>query len=124
MPSRGMLQGRYYRETDTLAVWTGEKAATGASASIPSLVLFLKADGGRAVVGFDLLAGGWAVVERRMGYDAGSDTLTLGAWAADPAWRSVNGDLIASWHEEDGVLEPIGVTVLNATANLARLTVV
>ena len=118
------LSGHYDKENDVLAMWTGEKEAAGASAYNPSLIVFLSAEDVRAIVGFELLAGGRAYLERKRGYHDGSDTLLIGKWAEDPAWRRVNGDLVASWHMEDGVLEPIGVTVLNAKANLANVKVV
>ena len=59
------------------------------------------------------------------GYDAESDTLTLGDTASDLALRTENGDLVAHWRpdpmEPDGFMDPIGVTVRNTKANLARV---
>ena len=116
------LSGHYDSEFEMLAMWTGEKELTGAS-GLYGLVFFVGAEDTRAIVGFELLAGAKAYLEMKEGYDADNDTLSIGEWAEDPAWRGVNGDLIASWREVGGIPEPIGVILLNAKANMANVEV-
>ena len=76
-------------------------------------------------MGFEVIGGGGAYLALAEGYDAESDTLTIGDTADDPALRTENGDLVAHWRPDptdpDSFMDAIGVTVRKAKANLARV---
>ena len=62
----------------------------------------------------------------KSGYDADTDTLTIGRTSADPELITRNGDLIAYWHsdkhEPGGYRDPIGVAIRRASVHLAKVS--
>ena len=123
------LNGHYDKAADILAIWTDQKEEVGASAECDvHLAVFLGAEDGHDIVGFEVIGGGGAYLRMEKGYDANSDTLTIGDTASDPALSTENGDLVAHWKldqtEPTDWMDPIGVTVRRAKANLARVRVI
>ena len=122
------LYGHYDKESDLLAIRTGEKQTVGSSAEYdPNLVVFVATEEGHDIVGFEVIGGGGAYLRMELGYDADADTLTIGRTADEPSLRTENGTLVAHWKKHDadpsGFMDPIGVTVKNAKAVLAGVVV-
>ena len=122
------LSGHYDEKTDALAIWTGQKEADGSSAECdPPLAVFMGTKDGHDIVGFEVTGGAGPYLRMEEGYDAQTDTLTIGDTASDPAMITENEDLVAYWKVDDlnpeGFMDPIGVAIRNARKNLARIKI-
>ncbi len=111
----------YDKDVDVLRVVTGEEGETSSSlVDLLEVVVDLADDEGRHVVGLEVLGASSYLPLGRRGYDAETDTLTLGATMSDPAHVTENGDLVTYWRElpPDPVMDPIGVTIRRASKHL------
>ena len=118
------MKSEYSDEVDILDVFTEEDEATGAGLlRQPGVDIFLGTEDGYDIVGFHVVGGSAVLPLGKMGYDAGSDTLTLGETTEDPARVSANGDLTAFWEpfpgDTDERMNPIGVSLRRASVHLA-----
>ena len=117
------MKATYDVESDVLRVYSGQRSAEGASfLRGPDAAVFLGTEGGHDVVGF-LVLGASAYLPLGEGYDAGSDTLTIGETTDVPELVTENGDFIGYWEvdvlEPDGFRDPIGVAIRRASEHLA-----
>ena len=121
------LQLLYDQEVDALRLLTGEKGATSASLlDLPEVVLDLATEEGHHVVGIEVLGASAYLPLGKHGYDAQTNTLTLGIAVCDPDRITENGDIVTYWQtveEEPGsFMDPIGVAVRNASIHLSALS--
>ena len=112
----------YDEEDDVLQVNTGQAiVGTATLAYGPDLAVDVATEGGQDVVGFILL-GAMAYLPFGRGYDAERDVLTIGDSTDDLVFVTENGDLVAYWQvskvDPKGSLEPIGLSVRNASVHL------
>ena len=81
-------------------------------------------EGDRSVLGIIVQHGG-PYLTMQKGYDADADTLTIGRTTDDPELTSENDVFIGYWQVDesdvDGALEPIGVTLRNASKHLGKV---
>ena len=121
------LSGHYDEEAGVLAMWIGEKmSSNGYSVDCEwDLVVFTRDGDDRDAVGFEILGSGGKFLHMEDGYDAETDTLTIGDANGDPALTTENGDLVTYWRpdpdEPTGDMEPTGIAVRNAKENIARV---
>ena len=110
----------------TLLVSTGQPSTTFENlAEDEYTVVELNGDDPRVVGVIVQHAEPYVALEK--GYDAAMDTLTIGRTTDDPALISENGDFVGYWqpdtaeYMDDGALEPIGVTLRNASQHLGNM---
>lgn len=117
------MQATYDIEGNVLRVWSGEPIRDTASLLRgPDAAVHLGTQEGHDVVGF-LVIGASSYLRFSSGYDADSDTLTIGETTDDPELVSENGDLVGYWEvdvqEPDGFRDPVGVAIRRASEHLA-----
>ena len=117
------MQVTYDAVDDVLRVWNGQKAADGSSLLREfGTAVYLGTVDGHDVVGFEVM-GATAYLPFERGYDAASDTLTIGEMTDDPDLVTENGDFIGYWEVDeqtpDGFRDPIGVAIRRASVHLA-----
>lgn len=116
----------YDKDVDILYVGTGQNEATSASLlrELGTTVSLATKDG-YDVIGFEVL-GGSAYLPLGTGYDAASDTLTIGETTDNPNLVTENGDFLGYWEIDpeypDDVRDPIGVALRQASKHLAPIT--
>ena len=117
------MQVTYDMVDDVLRVWNGQKAADGSSLLREfGTAVYLGTVDGHDVVGFEVI-GASAYLPFGLGYDAESDTLTVGETTDDPDLVTENGDFIGYWEvdvlEPDRFRDPIGVAIRRVSEHLA-----
>ena len=105
----------YDKEVDGLRVWNGQEALDGASLLREfGTAVYQGSEDGYEVVGFEVL-GATVYLPFGRGYDADSNTLTIGDTTDDPDLVTENGDFIGYWEvdqeEPDGFWNPVGVAL-------------
>ena len=137
------LRVSYDQEFNILDLDTGERCSDGASLLAPALsgiAVRIKTDGGHDVAGLIVMGASACLsphfARKETGqpfplvdppisdYDRETDTLTLGFTADNPAMITQDNDyLIAYWqpdpNDAEDFLDPIGVSLLNASQHLA-----
>ena len=118
----------YDRDVDVLSLETGQKGATSSSVlGLEEVVVDLATEDGHDVTGLMIMGAQAYLPLGTRGYDAGSDTLTLGVAIGDPDLITENGDLVAYWQpdkvEPEGFMHPIGVAVRNASRHLSPMLI-
>ena len=92
----------------------------------PGIVLDLSTEDGHEVAGVEILGISAYVPLGKNGYDADTDTLTMGRTTTDPELITQIGDLIGYWHadkhEPGGYRDPIGVAIRRASVHLAKVS--
>ena len=88
------------------------------------VVIDLADDDGRHIVGLMVMGASSYLPLGKRGYDADADTLTLGVATADPANVTENDDVVTYWqlshYATDSCMEPVGVTIRQASKHLAN----
>ena len=117
------MQADYDVEEGILSLTTGMRPATSASLlDDPGIVVDLAESDGHTIVGI-MVMGADAYLPLARGYDPDADTLHLGKPTDNPDLITENGDVIGYWQvyegDPDGVRDPIGVTIRNASKHLA-----
>ena len=117
----------YSPEDDYLRLVTQMPSAVSASLlDDPGIVLDLSTEHGHEVVGVEILGISTYVPLGKNGYDADTDTLTMGRTTIDPELITQNGDLIGYWHADKhdpgGYRDPIGVAIRRASVHLAKVS--
>ena len=115
----------YSPEDDYLRLVTQIPSAVSASLlDDPGIVLDLATEDGHEVVGVEILGISAYVPLGKNGYDADTDTLTMGKTTTDPELITENGDLTGYWHvdkhEPGSYRDPIGVAISRASIHLAK----
>ena len=115
----------YDKEADVLRIINGQPAADTASfLRGPDAAVDLATFDGHDIVGI-IIIGASAYLPLGLGYDAGSDILTIGESTNDPAFMTENGDFVGYWEmdeaEPDGFRHPVGVAIRRASAHLAKV---
>ena len=118
------MRATYSGDVDILYVSTRQEEVEGAweVAGHFGTVLFCGSEDGYDIVSLEVM-GGSAYLPLGPGYDAKTDTLTIGEITNDPARTSENGDFVGYWaidpeYPDDG-MEPIGVSLRRASVHLA-----
>ena len=119
------MRATYDQENDVLRVLDGQPIVVTASfVRGPDAALHMATKNGYDVVGF-IVIGASPYLPLGLGYDAESDTLTIGETTDDPALITENGDLVGYWEldpvEPDGFQDPIGVALRHASVHLAEV---
>ena len=117
----------YDHEVNVLRVITETPDAVSASLlDDPSIAIDLATEEGHEIVGITVMGASAFIPLGNRGYDAQTDTLTMGRTTGDPDLITENGDLVAYWQvdEEDpeGFRDPIGVAVRQASVHLAKVS--
>ena len=112
----------YDQAVDVLRIIGGQPVADTASLLRgPDVAVDLATYDGHDVIGFTVI-GASAYLPLGLGYDAQSDTLTIGETTDDPALITENGDFIGYWqvgaNEPNGFRDPIGVALRQASRYL------
>ena len=115
----------YSPEDDHLRLVTQIPSTVSASLlGDPGIALDLSTEDGHELVGVEILGISAYVPLGKNGYDADTDTLTMGKTTTDPELIAQNGDLIGYWHadkhEPGGYRDPIGVAIRRASVHLAK----
>lgn len=136
------LKVDYYPEDDILRISTGQKAMDGATLwDAVNVEVDIGTDDGHDIVGFSVLSAsasvcpyfvpayGKRLVQPGKGnpvasYDEGTDTLTLGASASDPSYRTADGGgIVGHWKPDevdgDAHWDLIGVSLKEASNHLS-----
>ncbi len=121
------MRTMYSYEDDYLRLVTQIPSTVSASLlEDPGIVLDLATEDGQEVVGVEILGISAYVPLGKNGYDADTDTLTMGRPTTDPELITENGDLIGYWHadkhEPGGYQDPIGVAIRRASVHLAKVS--
>ena len=123
------MRVRYDPEVDALRITTDTLGVVSASLWDPeyhSVVVDLATEDGYGIVGLEVLGASAFIPLGKLGYDAETDTLTMGNTTTDPELITENGDLIGYWrvdeHEPDGYRDPIGVAIRRASIHLAKVS--
>ena len=123
------MRVRYDPEVDALRITTDTLGVVSASLWDPeydSIAVDLATEYGCEIVGLDIIWASTYLPLGKSGYDADTDTLTIGRTSADPELITRNGDLIAYWHsdkhEPGGYRDPIGVAIRRASVHLAKVS--
>ena len=119
------LQLIYDRNVDVLRLFTGEPESTSSSlVGREEVVIDLADDNSRHVVGLMLMGASSYLPLGERGYDADADTLTLGVATVDPSNITENDDIVTYWqlshYATDSCMEPVGVTIRQASKHLAN----
>ncbi len=117
----------YDHEVNVLRVITETPDAVSASLlDDPGIAIDLATEEGHEIVGITVMGASAYIPLGNRGYDAQTDTLTMGRTTDDPDLITENGDLVAYWQvdEEDseGFGDPIGVAVRRASVHLAKVS--
>ncbi len=117
----------YDHEVDVLRVITETPDAVSASLLYdPGIAIDLATEEGHEIVGITVMGASAFIPLGSRGYDAQTDTLTMGRTTGDPDLITENGDLVAYWQvdEEDpeGFRDPIGVALRRASVHLAKVS--
>lgn len=117
----------YDQEVNVLGIMTDTPEAMCASLLYdPGIAVSLATEDGHDIVGLEVLGASAFIPLGNRGYDAQTDTLTMGRTTGDPDLITENGDLVAYWQvdEEDpeGFRDPIGVAVRRASVHLAKVS--
>ena len=120
-----MRQCSFDTEHGTLRISTGQPSTTFQNLAEDVYMLVELNEDNPSVIGI-VIQHAEPYVALKKGYDAGMDTLTIGRTTDDPALISENGDFVGYWQPEtagymDGALEPIGVTLRNASEHLGKV---
>ena len=116
-------------QVDVLYFSTGTPDVGGSDIpSAPGVVVFVGTEDGHDVVGIEIIGGSAYLPLGKKGYDAKTDTLTLGEKGAKPDLITKNDDFVAYWQvdevlRDEGFLEPIGVEIRNVSAHIANMEV-
>lgn len=123
------MRVRYDPEVDALRITTDTPGVVSASLWDPeydSVAVDLATDDGCEIVGLDVIWASTYLPLGKNGYDADTDTLTMGKTTTDPELITENGDLIGYWHadrhEPGGYRDPIGVAIKRASVHLAKVS--
>ena len=117
----------YDREVDVLGILTDTPEAMCASLLYdPGIAISLATEDGHDMVGLEILGASAFIPLGSRGYDAQTDTLTMGRTTGDPDLITKNGDLVAYWQvdqeDPDGFRDPIGVAIRQASVHLAKVS--
>lgn len=116
----------YDKEVDVLRLLTGEDEATSSSLYDDIDIVVDLDKNEERVLGLMIIGASTYLPLGKRGYDAETDTLTLGTVATEPALITRNADFITYWmkdrYEGDDTLDPIGVAVKHASKHLAPLS--
>lgn len=117
----------YDHEVNVLRVITETLDAVSASLlDDPGIAIDLATEEGHEIVGITVMGASAFIPLGSRGYDAQTDTLTMGRTTSDPDLITENGDLVAYWQvdEEDpeGFRDPIGVAIRQASVHLAKVS--
>ena len=117
----------YDQEVDVLRLLTAEKGSTSSSLlGLEEVVIDLATNEGHHVVAVEVTGASAYLPLGERGYDAQTDTLTLGTTVNDPRRITENGDIVTFWQtdeEEPGsFMDPIGVAVRNASIHLSAMS--
>ena len=118
------MRVRYDHEFDVLSIMTDTPEAICASLlDGPHIAVSLATEDGHDVVGVEIMGASAYLPLGNSGYDAETDTLTMGRTADDPELVTRNCDLIGYWQvdecDADGFRDPIGVAIKRASVHLA-----
>ena len=121
------MRVRYDHKEDILRLITETPDATSASLlDDPGIAVELATEDGHEIVGVTVLGMSAYLPLGNRGYDAETDTLTMGRTAADPELITRNGDLVGYWQvdkcDADGFRDPIGVAIKRASVHLASVS--
>ena len=121
------MRVRYDREFDVLSIMTDTPEAICASLlDGPDVAVSLATEDGHDIVGVEVLGASAFIPLGKLGYDAETDTLTMGRTSNAPGLVTENADFVGYWQvceeEPDGFRDPIGVALKRASAHLAELT--
>ncbi len=117
----------YDHEVNVLRVITETPDAVSASLlDDPGIAIDLATEEGHEIVGITVMGASAYIPLGNRGYDAKTDTLTMGQTTDDPDLITENGDLIAYWQVDEehpeGFRDPIGVAVRRASVHLAKVS--
>ena len=113
----------YDKKVDVLRVTSDQVGKTSAGLLRgPDAAVDLATEDGYDVVGLEVI-GASALFPHGRGYDAKTDTLTIGETSADPQLTTENGDFVGYWEAADPgeIRDPIGVALRHASRHLAAL---
>ena len=117
------MRTNYDAEADVLSLTTDVRPATSASLlDDPDIVVDLAESNGHQIVGLMVM---WAskYLPLHKGYDPESDTLLLGTRTDSPDLTTETGCFVGYWQvyedETDGIMDPVGVLIREASKNLA-----
>ena len=118
------MRVRYDHKDDLLRLITETPDATSASLlDDPGIAVELATEDGHEIVGVTVLGMSAYLPLGSSGYDADTDTLTMGRTTEDPELITRNGDLVGYWqvdeYDADGFRDPIGVAIKRASVHLA-----
>ena len=92
----------------------------------PGIAIELATEEGHEIVGFTVMGATAFLPLGNRGYDAETDTLTMGRTTGDPNLITENSDLVAYWQvdeeEPDGFRDPIGIAIRRASVHLAKVS--
>ena len=121
------MRVRYDQEFDVLSIMTDTPEAICASLlDGPDIAVSLATEDGHDVVGVEILGVSAYLPLGNSGYDAETDTLTMGRTVSEPELITRNGDLVGYWqvdkYDADGFRDPIGVAIKRASVHLANVS--
>ena len=122
-----MKQCSFDTEHGTLRISTGQPSTTFQDLAEDIYTLVELNEDNPSVIGIAIQhAEPYVALEK--GYNADTDTLTIGRTTDDPALISENGDFVGYWQPDtadymDGALEPIGVTLRNVSEHFGKMRV-
>ena len=117
----------YDQEVDVLRLLTTEKGSTSSSLlGLEEVVIDLATNEGHHVVAVEVMGASAYLPLGKHGYDAQTDTLTLGIAVCYPDRITENGDIVTFWQtdeeEPSSFMDPIGVAVRNASIHLSAVS--
>ena len=115
----------YYGQDDVLYMEDGRSHVVGSELlRNPGTVVHLTTEDGHDISAVTVL-GASAYLPLGVGYDAESDTLTIGETTEAPSLAIEAGDFVGYWEIDelwpDGFREPIGVALRQASKHLATV---
>ncbi|MCY4651927.1 MAG: DUF2283 domain-containing protein [Dehalococcoidia bacterium] len=117
----------YDQQVDVLRIMTDTPEAICASLLYDhNIAVSLATEDGHDIVGLEILGASAFIPLGNRGYDAETDTLTMGRTTGDPDLITENGDLVAYWQVDeeypDRFRDPVGVAIRRASVHLAKVS--